>query len=609
MMRQMRENTKWIMLVTAVAFVGLMVFQWGMDITGRSGLSIGEIGSVNGAPVSYEAFNQAYRSLFDQVQASQEDPVTTQQVSDIEDAAWDEVVSQVLIRQELNRRGIVVTDEELLTAARFSPPPEFQTSPAFQTDGLFDIQKYQAFLVSPTVDDLMLLRLEMYYRDVIPRSKLMRQVSSDLYITDAALWEEYRDRNEQISVRYVALNPAQRIADSLVTVTPAEVSQYYDDHEEEFALPAQATVRAVIIDKTPTPEDTLAMGELAAELRQRIIDDEDFDDMLVQPGVGTGSGDLGWFTRENMPAEFADAAFAATVGELTEPVRTAFGYHVIEVQDQTEDSIQARHILVPFARTEESELEILTLADSLESLGESRTLTEAALSLDLGVETAYLSAEFPFVAGAGQVGEGSDWAFEEALVGDVSPVLETRQAFYMLELAEIREAGAIPLADARGSIEQTMRAEKKVQRAKAEGEEIVDQVRAGTALADIAEEKGVEIQAAGPYTRLDFVPGIGRLNAAVGAGFGLNIGDVSGAVEANNNVFLIELADYFPADSTAFEDERLVLLDELLGVAQQSRLEDWLQGLREVARIIDRRDEVLNVDPADAQQLPGGFGF
>ena len=602
MMRQMRENTKWIMLVTAVAFVGLMVFQWGMDITGRSGLSIREIGSVNGTPVTYDAFNQTYRSLYDQVQASQEDPVTTQQVSDIEDAAWDEVVNQVLIAQELRRRGIVVTDEELLTAARFSPPPEFLTSPAFQTDGSFDIQKYQTFLASPTIDDIMLLQLEMYYRDVIPRSKLMRQVSSDLYVTDAALWDEYRDRNERISVRYVALNPAQRVDDSVVTVTAAEVSDYYDDHEEEFAIPAQVTVRAVVLDKTPTPEDTLAMGEIAAGLTEQIIEGADFEDMLGQPGVGTASGDLGWFTRDMMPAEFSDAAFAATVGEPTEPVRTSFGYHVIEVQDQTKDSIQARQILIPFARTEESELELLTLADSLEALGESRTLAEAALNLGLGVETAFLTPEFAFIAGAGQVGEGSDWAFEEALVGDVSPVLETRQAFYMLELAEIREAGAISLADARGSIEQTLRAQKKVQQAKREGEEIVAQVRAGADFADVLEEKSLEIQIAGPYTRVDFVPGIGRLNAAVGAGFGLNIGEVSAAVEATNNVFIIELADYFPADSTAFEGERLALRDELLGVAQESRLQDWLQGLRDVARIIDRREEVLNVDPADAQQ-------
>ena len=608
MMRQMRENTKWIMLVTAVAFVGLMVFQWGMDITGRSGLSIGEIGSVNGTSVTYEAFNQTYRSLFDQVQASQEDPVTTQQVSDIEDAAWDEVVNQVLIRQELRRRGIVVTNEELLNAARFSPPPEFQTSSAFQTDGVFDIQKYQAFLTSPTIDDMMLLQLEMYYRDVIPRNKLMRQVSSDLFVTDAALWDEYRDRNEQISVRYVALNPAQRVADSDVTVTPDEVNDYYDDHEEEFALPAQATVRVVVIDKTPTPEDSVAMGVIAEGLRQQIIDGAEFEDMLTQPGVGAASGDLGWFTRDMMPAEFADVAFAATVGELTPAVRTSFGYHVIDVQDQTEDSIQARHILVPFVRTEESELVLLTLADSLEALGESRTLAEAASSLNLGVETAYLTTEFPFVAGAGQVGEGADWSFEEALIGDVSPVLETRQAFYMLELVEIREEGSISRADAHPSIEQTVRAQKKVEQAKGEGQEIVAEVRAGADFAAIAERQGLEIQIAGPYTRVDFVPGIGRLNAAVGVGFGLNVGEVSGAVEANNNVFIIELADYFAADSTAFEDERLALRDELLGVAQESRLQDWLQGLRDVARIIDRREEVLNVDPADAQQqIPMGF--
>lgn len=609
MMRQMRENTKWIMMITATAFVGLMVFQWGMDITGQGGLTIGEIGSVNGRPVMYDKYNNTYSSLLNQIQVSQEDPITSQQIRDIEDAAWDEVVTQLLIEQELERRGILMTDEELLTAARFSPPPAYQNEPLFLTDGFFDIQKYQAFLASPTIDDVTLFQLEAYYRDVIPRSKLMRQVSSDIYFTDAAVWDEYRNRNEMISVRYLALNPAQRVADSDVAVTAQEVEEYYDDHEEEFALPAQATVRAVIIDKAPTPEDTLAMGELAAELRQEIMDGADFEDVLGRPGVGTGSGDLGWFTRGLMPESFSDVAFAATVGEITEPVRTPFGYHLIEVQDQTEDSVQARHIVIPFVRTEESELALYTLADSLEALGESRTIADAALTLTLAVETAYLSTEFAFVAGAGQVGEGADWAFEEALVGDVSPVLETRQAFYMLELVELREAGAISLADATGSIEQTVRAAKKVEKAKDEGEEIVAQVRAGTDLATIAEEKSLEVQVAGPYARVDFVPGMGRLNAAVGAGFGLNIGDVSGAVAANNNVFIIELNEYFAPDSTVFEAERLLLRDEMLGLAQQTRLQEWIQGLRDVARIIDKRDEVLNTDPVDAQRPIGGFGF
>ena len=55
MMRQMRENTKWIMLITALAFVALMVFEWGMDMTGRSGSAVaGEMGRINGESVSYE---------------------------------------------------------------------------------------------------------------------------------------------------------------------------------------------------------------------------------------------------------------------------------------------------------------------------------------------------------------------------------------------------------------------------------------------------------------------------------------------------------------------------------------------------------------------------
>ena len=607
MMRQMRENTKWIMLITAFAFVGLMVFQWGMDITGRSGLSVGEIGSVNGVAVSYEEYNFTYSRLMDQVQDSQEDAVTSQQISDIEDAAWDEVVNQVLIRQELRRRGIEVTDDEVRSAARFSPPGELRSSPAFQTDGVFDIQKYQDYISSPAIDDQVLLQLEAYYREIIPRGKLLRQVSSDVYIPDAALWQDYKDRNEQISVRFVPLNPTQRIADSVVAVTAEDVADYYDRNRDEFAVPAQASVKVVVLDKAPTPADTVAAGEMAAELRQEMRDGVDFEEILGRPRISTGSGDLGWFTEERMVPEFSAAAFTTAKGEMTEPVRTSFGYHLIEVQDKSGDSIQARHILIPFERTDNSELQILTLADSLESLGESRTLDEAARMLGLQGGTATLSPEFAFVVGAGQVGEGADWAFEEALPGDVSPVFETRQAFYMLELTETRDAGFISLQDATTSIEQEVRNRKKLEMAKAEGEEIVDDIRGGTTLDVAAESRGLEIRDAGPYGRMDFVPGLGRLNAAVGAGFGLYQGQVSNVVEANNNAFILELVDYMAADTTLFEEGRVAQRSLMVANVQQTRLQEWLQGLRAAARIIDRRDEVLNVDPADQPLIPPIF--
>ena len=101
MMRQMREATKPIMLFTAIAFVALMVFQWGMDITGQSSGGLGEIGRVNGDPVSYDDYMATYRNLYDQIQSSQEEPITSGQNKEIEDMAFDEVVNQILIRQEL----------------------------------------------------------------------------------------------------------------------------------------------------------------------------------------------------------------------------------------------------------------------------------------------------------------------------------------------------------------------------------------------------------------------------------------------------------------------------------------------------------------------------
>ena len=96
---------------------------------------------------------------------------------------------------------------------------------------------------------------------------------------------------------------------------------------------------------------------------------------------------------------------------------------------------------------------------------------------------------------------------------------------------------------------------------------------------------------------------MGRLNAATGAGFGLNIGEFSDVIEANNNVFILQLLDHTPPDSLVFASESGDLRTQLTAIAQQTRLQEWIESLRSVARINDRRDEVLNADPdASAQQ-------
>ncbi len=609
MMRQMRENTKIIMLVTALAFVALMVFEWGMDITGQSA-GVQELGTVNGESVSYDRYQVAYRNLYDQVSASQEEPITSQQNREIEDAAWDEVVNQVLIEQELARRGITVTEQEVVQAARFSPPPDLRTNPAFMTDGVFDLQKYQDF-IDNSADELLLLQLEAYYRDILPRGKLLRQVSEGIYFSDPQLWHLYRDANERVQVRYLPLNPDLRIPDEEIVVTPEEIEARYDETMDEFAIPARARVLAAVISKAPTAADSAASMERAQSVRQEIMEGADFAEVAARESADDGTkdagGDLGVFGRGAMVKPFEDASFDARVGQTTEPVETSFGFHIIQVTQNWGDSVQARHILIPIERTDDSEIALLTRADSLEVLGETLTLSEAASRLGVPVEPADLTMEFPFVTNAGRVTEGVDWALQEAAPGDVSPVFETTSAFYALELVNRQEAGFLPLADASPAIEQDLRLERKLDMAEREGQEFVQALRSGRGMDQVALDQGLEIRTTELFSRNDFVPGLGRQNAAVGAAFGLAT-VFSDVIRTANNAYILEVVDYQPADSLAWEAQKQQQRAALTSTAQQTRLTDWLDGLRNAATIMDNRESVFQAveDAPLSQGFPMG---
>lgn len=305
---------------------------------------------------------------------------------------------------------------------------------------------------------------------MIPRSKLLRQVTAGIYPSDAELWQSYRERNEQVRAAFVPLNPEERIADGEASVSDAEIRDFYQENrEDEFAVPARATVKVAALTKAPTAEDTAAALGRARELRAEIVEEgADFAEVARRASdddaTAENGGDLGTFGRSQMVQAFTDVAFDAPVGEVTEPIRTRFGYHLIRVRDRQQDSVTASHILVNVERTDDSELRLLTRADSLEAMAESMTLEEAASNLGLEVRRVEINENFPIASGVGRVQEGADWAFEEASAGDVSPVFENEQAFYALELVSSEPAGHRPLEEVRSSIEQTLRFEKKKER-------------------------------------------------------------------------------------------------------------------------------------------------
>ena len=599
MMRQMRENTKWIMLITALAFVGLMVFQWGMDLSGRSNAQAagGELGSVNGEPITAVEFQTTYRNLYQQQQAQLgSQPISAVMNRQIEEMAWEQLIGARLIDQQLRERGIAVSEAEILQAAQFAPPPDLMSNELFLTDGQFDLQKYQAFLAQP-LDDQTLLQLEAYYRDVIPRSKLYFQTTAGVYASDAQLWRMWRDVNEQAQIRFLSWDPASLVPDSAVQVTPAAIRKYYEDHRETFVRPARATVKYLVLERAANAQDSAAALEQARAVRAQLAAGETFEEVAASVATDTTSPaqrtELQVIRGAGvLPPSFEQAAFSAPVGELAEPVLSPFGYHVMRVDARSGDTATVRQVLVRVAIDEAREDALLERADSLETLAEEYSLEEIGRRTGLPVRSVVLSPPLAAIPGVAEGEEGIDWALREGVPGEVSELFEASNAFYMLELVESVQEGALTLQEATPAIRPILIRRGQIERARGQLQEAVTAARSGRSLEEIGARFGAQVREAGPFNRSDVVPGMGRFNAAVGAAFGLAPGQVSDLVEANDRLYLVQTVARIDADRGEWQRQLEAQRARVRTALADERWQQYLQGLRDAADIVDNRAEL-----------------
>jgi peptidyl-prolyl cis-trans isomerase D len=603
MMQQMRENTKIIMFLTAIAFVGWMAFEAIEDRTG-GGMITGALGRVNGVDVTYQMYHNNYQRLYEQAQ-QELGSLSREQVRMLEDRAWEETVDQVLFEQEMRRRGIRVSDEEIRMAALSMPHPSLMQQEIFLTDGQFDMQKYRQFLASPAANEDLLLSLEQYYREIIPRTKLLRQLTAGIRVTDAELWRAYRDQTETATVDYIALD-INRLVPEDMEVTEREIRAYYDRRRDQFQRSAQATFAVAYISKTEVPADTAGALQRAQAAQAELVEGGvEFAEVARRESADTISarrgGDLGLFERGQMVPEFDRAVFSLPIGQVSEPVRTQFGYHIIQVQEREGDMVRARHILIPIEPSEAALDALYSRADALEDLAIETSIERAARETDAELQrNVTVSAANPTLPGIGSLYEAMEWARAEADAArrtgdadDISPLFETAQAFYLVKLEGYRPAGEIPLAEATPQIRREIVLEKKRERAREIGRQMAAEIRAGRSLEEVAAARGLQVEQAGPFTRVGFNPAFGQANAVTGAAFGTPIGQVSDVVSSTAGMFVVRPLERTEADRAAWEESKEQQRAFMTYQLQEDYLNRWMQNLRREARIIDNRAQVL----------------
>jgi peptidyl-prolyl cis-trans isomerase D len=593
----MRSNAKYVFFILAGSFVLWLAIGQVMTILEPSANIVLK---VNGREVPVAEYQQRLQAAYEQYrQQYGTAPMAREEERQIQDQVVNQLIQEILLQQEYRRLGIRVTDEEIVEAARSSPPPEVLRDPQFQTNGQFDITKWQQFLRTGA-DRAVLAQLEALYRDRLPQIKLAQYVTADVYVSDAKLWRIYRDQNDSATVAVLAVWPtAMRDA---VPVTDAELEGYLRAHADEYKQPAVAFVRFVAIPRLPDAADSATARTRVERVRAELARGAKFEDVARRESGDTTSGreggNLGWIRRAdpNFDARFMAAVRALAPGQLSRPVLTQFGYHLIRVDAARGDSVKVRHILVPIEPVGAHLDYVEARADTLERLAadqqDGALLDSAARRLTVPVSPLYRVVDGEGLAlGRYRIPDVSVWAFETN-VGETSPVIEAKPAYYVFRLDSLVPEGVPPLAAVRDRVLAAVRLGKQKEIARRHADSLAAQLRGVPNLPAAAAARGLAVERFGPFTRIRPPGALGQEPLLLGVAFGLRVGERSGVVAGETGYFIVESLARKPADSSAWRAQRDVQRTQLLNAIRQARVQQYVDALRAKATIVDRRKDI-----------------
>jgi peptidyl-prolyl cis-trans isomerase D len=602
MMQAFRNAAKPIMVVVAITFFAWLVLDLS-GITGGTGLLTNtSVGKVNGQSIDARTYQTIVQQSINARQQQSPGNLGLEDYEQVRNQVWDQIIQSRVLETEYRRRGITVSDDEVVQAIRNSPLAEFQNVPEFQTDSQFDLAKYQRWLTS-SVAQQYLPTMEAQYREELQRAKLLRVVTADVYLSDAALWERYRDENETVKIGLTAIVPRNVVADSAVKVTSAEAEAYYKANTDEFKRPRTAHLSYVALPRATTAADTAATRARADSVRLEIAGGAPFAEVATRESADSVSaakgGDLGEWTRGSMDPAFDSAAFALPLKTVSRPVLSQFGYHLIEITSRKGNKAKGRHILFPIEVTGSHRDRLDAQADSLERLGAERTDPAAldtvarALKLRIG-KSGSVQEGTKVQLGNYVVPDAGVWAFSGVKPGATSPVIETPLAFYLFRLDSLHEAGVPTLAEIRPTVEHAVREKKKWDVARRIAKDYLKRVEEGSTLEQAATAMKLPHREFGPFSRVN-PPLTSPL--VVGTAFGLEAGERSGVLDTEDGLYVLKTLSHTKADSAKFVKELDQYRARSVNMARQERVRSYLAALQSTAKIVDNRDKVLQSGP------------
>jgi len=547
MIQTLRNNAALIMWIVIIAFVATIVFAWGMDITSRNRVK-DTVGKVNGKEISLRNFERMV-NLESEKYAGKE--LKDEKIRSIRRQVWEMEVSRILLRDLFNKMKIGASSDEIFDYIKRNPPPEVYSVPQFKTDSVFDTSKFIAFLNNPAVyENEGMLALEKHTEQFsVPMQTLRILLSMQEFPFKSEVEYQYKEETEKAVFEYAEINPQKFNAP-----IPSEekIMAYYKAHQDSFSTDEMVNLSFIKIPKISTEADEKAIYDELVNLRLKL---NPLDSSFIleaknesdDEATASNGGYLGWIVRGTTDPQFDSAVFTVKVNEISMPVKTKFGYHLIlvEKREKKDGKEQAlvRHIFRKIMPSAETLDRLSALVDSLhETIAEEgiKKVDISKLNTNIIVDSTGFFKRGEMIPKIGYLSGAGSFAFNHG-ENEVSEILENEEGYYILQIKKKIKKGILPLEVVKGKIIEAISDSLRKDIAYGYFKEFISKVPDKNSVASFSKYDSLIVSGVtDTVEKTRYIPNVGYNNKAVSVAFELPLGKVSPIIEASGSYFVVK---------------------------------------------------------------------
>ncbi len=389
---------------------------------------------------------------------------------------------------------------------------------------------------------------------------------------------------EKRKVKYVVVETAK--AEAGVQITQDDLRSYYDQHRAQYQVAERVEVSHILI-KTPLPgpdgkvdEKGVAEAQHRAEdLLKQLKSGAKLEDLAKKysedPGSAKQGGSLGWIGKGQTVPEFEKTAFSLPKGQISDLVKSSYGFHIIRVDDKQEahtktlDEVKSE--IEPLLKQQKGQQIAQKQAETLlKQARELKSLDAAAAAQKIPVINSDFFARKDMLPGLGPSTQFMDAVFSEAenAPPDVAPA---SQGIVVFQLLAVKPAATPTFEEIRSRVEEEFKNERSSQLLNQKIQELSDRAKAEHDLKRAAKELGATVKTSDFVLPDGQVPDVGSMGGQASVAFNMKPGEISGAINNGANAAVLEVLENQQPTEADYAAKRDQIRDQLLQQKQQER--------------------------------------